>query len=62
MDPHPNPARQRAARAAARARHGYSPKSVRLSDLTPEQRRLVVLLVEAQQAANRAEAEKAAAA
>ena len=54
MEGSPNPRRQQAARKAARARHGYSPNTLRLSDLTNEQKRLIVLLVEAQQAANRA--------
>jgi hypothetical protein len=48
-----------AGKRGARKRWGDAPKSVRLDALTPEQRRLVVLLVEAQQAANRADPAKA---
>lgn len=42
----PNPAKQRAARMAARARWG-DPRVVRLDDLTAPQRRLVLALVDA---------------
>lgn len=45
--PSPAPHRSRAGRIAARARWGPEPRIVRLDDLTPAQRRLVVALVDA---------------
>lgn len=44
--------RKDAAKAAARARWG-EPRSVRLDDLTPAQRRLVLALIEAARESNR---------
>ena len=55
--PHmPSDKRSEAARKAAAARWG-PPRSVKLSDLTEAQRRLVLALIEAQREANRITAE-----
>jgi hypothetical protein len=46
-----DPAKVRAGQASARKRWGDTPRVVRIHDLTPPQRRLVLALVEAQRAA-----------
>lgn len=48
-----NPVKVAAGRAGAQTRWGDTPRVVRLHDLTPEQRRLVLALVEAQRESNK---------
>lgn len=46
-----DPAKVRAGQASARKRWGDTPRIVRIHDLTPPQRRLVLALIEAQRGA-----------